>query len=218
MYDQVATCTCHSYFLISNRHPSEIYTCAERGEKKQLVTQLAMGKQSTLQEQLSKARNELELSTFLNKGVLQTNSEQKLRIAELEVENAALRKAESLLANTEEERDDALQRVTELQATIQDLDERLRGAEDEIADFEERARQGDKAVARLGSLERSLRRASDAAEGWKVKFETLLAAVNASQRIFAEATPSRETERVPFSPVSTRTPSQPAEVRFGGVS
>lgn len=152
-----------------------------------------MGKPS-LQEQLTKARNELELSTFLNKGVLQTNSEQKLRIAELEVENDALRKAESLLTKTEEERDYLLKALRQLQSKAASMDGLL-------ADAEARARKGDDAVDRLSSVQRSLSGATEEAEAWKLKFETLLAAVNTSQRIFAEATPSKDTP--PFATPSS---------------
>lgn len=61
--------------------------------------------------QISTLKSELELSTFLNKGVLQTNSEYKLRIVELERENAVLRVAESRLARTEDRLEAAEQRA-----------------------------------------------------------------------------------------------------------
>ncbi|WRT70269.1 uncharacterized protein IL334_007264 [Kwoniella shivajii] len=63
-----------------------------------------MSRQSiaSLESQLSSANHELELATFLNKGILQTNTEYKLRIAELEAENLILRKAESRLSRTED--------------------------------------------------------------------------------------------------------------------
>lgn len=52
---------------------------------------------------ISTVESELELSTFLNKGILAANSEHKLRIAELEAENEVLRTAESKLASMEDE-------------------------------------------------------------------------------------------------------------------
>ncbi|WWC71977.1 uncharacterized protein I206_105936 [Kwoniella pini CBS 10737] len=56
-----------------------------------------------LENQLSTIKHELELATFLNKGILQTNTEYKLRIAELENENLILSKAESKLSTIEDE-------------------------------------------------------------------------------------------------------------------
>lgn len=60
-----------------------------------------------LQAQISTLTQELELSTFLNKGILTTNSEHKVRIAELETENAALRAAERRLTATEDALEEA---------------------------------------------------------------------------------------------------------------
>jgi DNA repair exonuclease SbcCD ATPase subunit len=60
-----------------------------------------------LQTQISTLTQELELSTFLNKGILTTNSEHKVRIAELETENAALRAAERRLTATEDALEEA---------------------------------------------------------------------------------------------------------------
>ncbi|WVF73059.1 hypothetical protein IAT40_007877 [Kwoniella sp. CBS 6097] len=57
---------------------------------------------ANLEAQLSSTTHELELATFLNKGILQTNTEYKLRIAELESENVILQKAESRLSQTED--------------------------------------------------------------------------------------------------------------------
>jgi len=62
---------------------------------------------SDLQAQVSTLTQELELSTFLNKGILTTNSEHKVRIAELETENAALRAAERRLTATEDALEEA---------------------------------------------------------------------------------------------------------------
>lgn len=68
-------------------------------------------KPQELHTQISTLKSELELSTFLNKGVLQTNSEYKLRIVELERENTVLRVAESRLSRTEDRLDAAEKRV-----------------------------------------------------------------------------------------------------------
>ena len=59
-------------------------------------------KDRDLFSQVSALSAELELATFLNKGVLLSNSEYKVRIVELERENAVLRVAESRLARTED--------------------------------------------------------------------------------------------------------------------
>ena len=67
-----------------------------------------------LQTELSTLRNELELSTFLNKGVLQSNQEQKLRITELEAENEVLRKAEKKLSTTEDSLEQLHKRCKEI--------------------------------------------------------------------------------------------------------
>ena len=63
---------------------------------------MARPKDRDLASKISTLSAELELATFLNKGVLQTNSEYKVRIVELERENAVLRVAESRLARTED--------------------------------------------------------------------------------------------------------------------
>ncbi|WWD19597.1 hypothetical protein CI109_104059 [Kwoniella shandongensis] len=77
---------------------------------------------SSLESQLSSTNHELELATFLNKGILQTNTEYKLRIAELESENLILRKAESRLAKTEDRLEVAQKRVEELEVDMEDLE------------------------------------------------------------------------------------------------
>lgn len=71
-----------------------------------------------LQDHIARLESELELSKFLNKGVLQTNIEYKARIVDLEYENDVLRKAESRLASTEEQLEQA-------QARAEKLEERL---------------------------------------------------------------------------------------------
>ncbi|WVR00248.1 hypothetical protein IAU59_007390 [Kwoniella sp. CBS 9459] len=66
---------------------------------------------ASLESQLSTATHELELATFLNKGILQTNTEYKLRIAELESENVILQKAESRLSKTEDKLEEVEKRL-----------------------------------------------------------------------------------------------------------
>lgn len=81
--------------------------------RRALETQLVDSKR-----QLAEAQRELELSTFLNKGVLQSNSEFKLRIAELQQENTVLRAAESRLALTEDKAELAERRAKEAQEEV----------------------------------------------------------------------------------------------------
>jgi chromosome segregation ATPase len=71
-----------------------------------------------LQTRISTLTTELELNTFLNKGILQTNSEHKIRIAELEQENAILRAAESRLAKTEDMLEDVQKKCKALEVDI----------------------------------------------------------------------------------------------------
>ncbi|OCF38338.1 hypothetical protein I317_07896 [Kwoniella heveanensis CBS 569] len=66
---------------------------------------------ANLESQLSSITHELELATFLNKGILQTNTEYKLRVAELESENAMLQKAETRLSKTEDRLEEAERRL-----------------------------------------------------------------------------------------------------------
>ncbi|KAK6909445.1 hypothetical protein I203_103463 [Kwoniella mangroviensis CBS 8507] len=74
-----------------------------------------------LESQISSLKHELELATFLNKGILQTNTEYKLRIAELESENEILSKAESKLSKTEDELEVTQKQYRTLQGDHVDL-------------------------------------------------------------------------------------------------
>lgn len=87
---------------------------------------------SSLESQLSTATHELELATFLNKGILQTNTEYKLRIAELESENIILRKAESRLAGTEDALEDAEKRIKVLEEEREVWEEELEAAKENM--------------------------------------------------------------------------------------
>ena len=78
-----------------------------------------------LHAQISTLTSELELSTFLNKGVLQTNSEYKIRIVELERENAVLRIAESRLARTEDRLEAAEKRLREMDKAEREWEEEM---------------------------------------------------------------------------------------------
>ena len=80
---------------------------------------------------ISAIREELELSTFLNKGVLQSNSELKLRIVELERENRTLRLAESALASAEDRLETAEKRVRQLEGELADRERELEERETE---------------------------------------------------------------------------------------
>lgn len=81
-----------------------------------------------LQDLVSKLENELELSKFLNKGVLQTNLEYKTRIADLEYENDVLRKAESRLAATEEDLEQAIAKAEALEERLVEEEGRTQAA------------------------------------------------------------------------------------------
>jgi hypothetical protein len=85
------------------------------------MSRKALGSQlSDARSHLAEAQRELELSTFLNKGVLQSNSEFKLRVAELEQENAVLRVAESRLARTEDKVELAERRAKSIAEELRD--------------------------------------------------------------------------------------------------
>lgn len=81
-----------------------------------------------LQDLVQKLESELELSKFLNKGVLQTNLEYKARIADLEYENDVLRKAESRLAATEEDLEQAIARAEQLEERLIEEEGRTQAA------------------------------------------------------------------------------------------
>lgn len=81
-----------------------------------------------LQDLVAKLENELELSKFLNKGVLQTNLEYKARIADLEYENDVLRKAESRLAATEEDLERAVAKAEALEDRLVEEEGRTQAA------------------------------------------------------------------------------------------
>ncbi|RXK40502.1 hypothetical protein M231_02154 [Tremella mesenterica] len=83
------------------------------------------GQPLSLQEELTTARNELELATLLNKGVLHSLQENKITIEELRRENAVLRAAESQLARTEDALADAEQRVEELEDKLKSVSEEV---------------------------------------------------------------------------------------------
>lgn len=91
---------------------------------------------SSLESQLSTATHELELATFLNKGILQTNTEYKLRIAELESENNILRKAETRLAGTEDALEDAEKRIKVLEEERDVWEEELETAKENMESAE----------------------------------------------------------------------------------
>jgi chromosome segregation ATPase len=122
-----------------------------------------------MQDRIRVLEGELELSSFLNKGVLQTNTEHKLRIAELEAENEILRSTESKLAAAEDELEDTRLSIQELR---RDMVEGRKRKDDELVGLkrdkkrmegEWRRVEGDlKAlVERSWKLEEELRRAEE---------------------------------------------------------
>lgn len=134
-----------------------------------------MPPRTSVQDQLASLRNELELSTFLNKGVLQSNAEHKLRIAELEAENATLRTAESKLAATEDALEAAEQRIADLEEAKRRLAERREAA-----------------LAREVGLRRA---AEEERDVWKGRFAALAGAAERARGLLdiavtAEAGPS----------------------------
>ncbi|KAL1412720.1 hypothetical protein Q8F55_000467 [Vanrija albida] len=126
-----------------------------------------MPPRAALADQLAALRNELELSTFLNKGVLQSNAEHKLRIAELEAENGALRAAESRLAATEDALEAAEARLTALEEAKRRLGERR-----------------DAALSREVGLRRAAEGERDA---WRRHCEALADVVGRAGALLAEA-------------------------------
>lgn len=94
-----------------------------------------------LQTKVNSLTHELELSTFLNKGILQSNNEYKLRIAELERENAVLRTAERTLTATEDALELSEKRVRELEREKSSWEGRFR-REEEARRAVERERDG----------------------------------------------------------------------------
>ena len=80
-----------------------------------------------LHSQVETLTSELELSTFLNKGILQSNSEYKLRITELERENAVLRAAERRLTATEDALESADKRCRDLTKEVARLEREVEG-------------------------------------------------------------------------------------------
>lgn len=73
------------------------------------------------EDRIASLESELELSAFLNKGILQTNTEYKAKITQLEAENELLRSAEARLTRTEEKLEDAERK---LRQTKRDLEEK----------------------------------------------------------------------------------------------
>jgi len=115
---------------------SELLKTPPRGMARQKDRDLA---------EISRLSSELELSTFLNKGVLQTNSEYKLRIVELERENAVLRVAESRLARTED-------RLEAVEKKLEGEREGRRVVEGEREELRERLARAERRLEAIGKL------------------------------------------------------------------
>ncbi|TYJ57100.1 hypothetical protein B9479_002201 [Cryptococcus floricola] len=99
---------------------------------------------SSLEAQLSTATHELELATFLNKGILQTNTEYKLRIGELESENAILRTAEGKLGDMEDLLEEREKEMEELRAEVERGEEQRERMEADVGQAIERRETVDK--------------------------------------------------------------------------
>ncbi len=115
----------------------------------------------------SKLQKELELSTFLNKGVLQSNEEQKIRIIELEKQNKALLIAEGQLSTTEDE---------------------LEAVRKELKDLQDTARKSQRSWQNDMQVEVKAReKAEDERDEWKRRFEMLRAGFEIQRKAFEEA-------------------------------
>lgn len=138
---------------------------------------------------LAKLQQELELSAFLNKGILQSNQEYKVRIAELEAENGVLRTCESKLAALED--------------AYSEQEKIVRRSEDAVAGAKRRAEMAKREVG-----EEVERRAHAEAEAkrWRGKYERLRAAVAQAQSLFEDAEAGEPTPR----------PSSRGETPVGG--
>ncbi|WOO82003.1 uncharacterized protein LOC62_04G005506 [Vanrija pseudolonga] len=143
-----------------------------------------MPPRTSAQDQIASLRSELELSTFLNKGVLQSNAEHKLRIAELEAENATLRTAESKLAATEDALEAAEQRVAGLEEAKRRLGERREAA-----------------LAREVDLRRA---AEEERDVWKARFVALASAADRARLLLDVAVAGGEAG--PSTPMSAPPP------------
>jgi chromosome segregation ATPase len=121
--------------------------------------------------ELTTLRTELELSTFLNKGILQSNAELKARIAELEAENAALRSSESQLSRTEDALEVAEKRVHRAELSAAAAERRYT---DELG----------RVVGEQAAAERD-------AEAWRRKYEELAGVLVEAQRVLGRIDVSR---------------------------
>lgn len=119
-----------------------------------------------MEKRVAKLQQELELSAFLNKGVLSSNQEQKIRIAELEAENAVLRTCESKLASLEDAFEKQEKRTSRAEAALAEAKRRLAAAK--------------------GGGEARARAEADGAR-WRVKYERLSAAVAQATSLFEDA-------------------------------
>ena len=73
---------------------------------------------STHSSRVAELQTQLEYSAFMTKGVLQTNTELRLQIAELEQQNAALHVAESRLSDVEDQLEEVENRLREKEAEL----------------------------------------------------------------------------------------------------
>ena len=85
-----------------------------------------------LKRQIRALANELQLSTYINKGAISESSDLKVRVADLERQNTALRAAESRLTATEEKLEDREEEIQEKEAQIKRLREAVCGLRESL--------------------------------------------------------------------------------------
>jgi septal ring factor EnvC (AmiA/AmiB activator) len=85
-----------------------------------------------LKKQVRVLAHELQLSTYINKGAISESTDLKVRVAELERQNTALRAAETRLTATEEKLEEQEEEIKEKEAQIKRLKESLCGMRESL--------------------------------------------------------------------------------------
>lgn len=107
-----------------------------------------------LKGEIRALRNEVELSTYINKGAIVENKELKSRVTELERENVALRTTERRLTETEEKLEDCEQ-------TIKDQEREILKLENTASDLRNALRQAAREKDRRSDIWKQMRRLMD---------------------------------------------------------
>jgi DNA repair exonuclease SbcCD ATPase subunit len=107
-----------------------------------------------LKGEIRALRNEVELSTYINKGAIVENKELKSRVSELERENVALRTTERRLTETEEKLEDCEQ-------TIKDQEREILKLENTASDLRNALRQAAREKDRRSDIWKQMRRLMD---------------------------------------------------------